>query len=288
MTASSLAIDPILVALAATLLIFSILWRIHVALHDASIIDLYWAPGFVVIALVWLPYTKANLAAAALLLILLALWAFRLTAYLAIRYRKNGKEDSRYAAMRAAGGHNWWLRSLVTVFWLQAVLQWAIASPVHALMNAPGDTPVSWITAGIGTAIFAVGFAIETVADVELARFRHDASNHGKLLTSGLRAWCRYPNYFGEALLWWGIGLVAYAASASAWAFAGPLLLNVLLLKLSGVAMLDRNFASAKPGFAEWAAHTNAFIPWPPKRSGSDADQTTGTAEDKNVSKSGI
>ncbi len=265
MSASILTIDPILGTLALTLLILSILWRIHVALHDAGIVDHYWGPGFLVIALVWLPYTNASTSAIVLLFALLTIWAIRLTVHLVVRHRKTTGEDSRYAAMRAAGGHKWWLRSLVTVFWLQAIILWAIASPIHVLMGVAANTPVSWGMAAAGTAIFAIGFMIETIADAQLARFRSDASNQGKLLTSGLRAWCRYPNYFGEALLWWGIGLVAFAASASAWAFAGPLLLTILLLRVSGVMMLDRSLGSTKAGFAEWAARTNAFIPWPPK-----------------------
>lgn len=258
------ASNPAAASLVVTLVIVSILWRIHVALRDASIIDFYWAPGFAVIALVWLPSYRGNATIAALFLILLATWAVRLTVHIVVRHSRSGKEDSRYTALREAGGPNWWLRSLVTVFWFQALILWAVASPVHTLFGAGPEAEILWAEAVAGALVFVAGFAFETVADLQLNAFLSKESNRGKLYTGGLRAWCRYPAYFGEILVWWGFGLIAHAASGSLWSFAGPLLIAVALLRLSGVSLLDRRLSAGKPGYEEWAARTNAIVPWPP------------------------
>nr|WP_246270730.1 DUF1295 domain-containing protein [Hongsoonwoonella zoysiae] len=271
--------QPLISTLAVTLVIFTIIWRIHVSLGDAGIVDYYWGPGFLVIAGIWMSHTSAAPLILTIFLAFLALWGLRLTAHLVIRHRKFRQEDSRYTAMRERGGKSWWIRSLFTVFWLQAIILWAVASPVHALMSSSPEHNVAWPAAVIGSAFFVIGFLFESIGDLQLSRFRDDPNNEGKLLTTGLRAWCRYPSYFGESVLWWGMGLIAYAASASPWAFAGPLLLTFLLLKVSGVAMLDGRLKSRKGGYEDWIYATNAFIPWPPKESQSTRNETPEAAE---------
>ncbi|MBA5776877.1 DUF1295 domain-containing protein [Stappia sp. F7233] len=268
MTTWIATLNPLSTTLVATLLIVSILWRIHVALRDASIIDFYWAPGFLVIALLWLRSYGGVSIISALLLILLAIWAIRLTAHIVLRHNRTGREDARYTAMRDAGGPKWWLRSLVTVFWFQGVILWAVASPIHTLFATSPSASVAWSEAALGVAVFLFGFTFETVADYQLASFLSEKSNREKLYTGGLRAWCRYPAYFGEILVWWGFGLIAHAASGSPWSFAGPLLLTAALMRLSGVSLLERRLSSNKPGYEEWAARTNALIPWPPRKRG--------------------
>ncbi|MXN67337.1 DUF1295 domain-containing protein [Stappia sp. GBMRC 2046] len=279
MTLQTLLAQPLISTLAVTLLIFTIIWRIHVSLRDAGIVDYYWGPGFLVIAGLWLPHSTAAFPVLVIFLAFLMLWALRLTVHLVRRHVGSREEDSRYTAMREQGGSGWWLRSLFTVFWLQAVLLWAVASPIHALMSAGARSAIAWPFAAAGCALFAVGFAFEVVGDVQLSRFRDDPANDGKLLTTGLRAWCRFPSYFGESVLWWGLGLIAYSGSGSLWSFVGPLLLTVLLVKVSGVAMLDRHLGSRKAGYEDWAATTGAFIPRPPKRPSVSGEGTHEPAE---------
>lgn len=279
MTVQTLLTQPLISTLAVTLVIFTIIWRIHVSLSDAGIVDYYWGPGFLVIAGIWMPHTSAAPSILMIFLAFLALWGLRLTVHLVHRHRKSRQEDSRYAAMRERGGKGWWIRSLFTVFWLQAIILWAVASPVHALMASSPGTGVGWPVVAIGSALFIIGFLLEAFGDLQLSRFRDDPNNEGKLLTTGLRAWCRYPNYFGESLLWWGLGLIAYAASGSPWAFAGPLLLTLLLLKVSGVTMLDSRLKGRKGDYEGWASGTNAFIPWPPKKGACSRDETPEAAE---------
>jgi steroid 5-alpha reductase family enzyme len=168
--------------------------------------------------------------------------------------------------MREKGGPSWPLHSLLWVFMLQAIVMWLVAAPLHAAFALTDGTAELFlpVLVPIGALVFAVGFVIETVADNAIARFRDDEANRGKLLTTGLFAWSRHPNYFGEATLWWGIGLVALGISGSWMALAGPLLLHLLLVKVSGVPILGA-YLSTRPGYAEYAARTSAFVPRPPK-----------------------
>jgi steroid 5-alpha reductase family enzyme len=263
---------PVLGAtLSAALAMFTLVWAIHVKIEDAGIVDFLWGGAFAVTG-----WSGAVLAGGAspttlLLLCLVTLWATRLTLHMVWRRGLMDGEDARYRAMRIAGGPAFWWRSLFTLFWLQAVVQWLVASPLLVAVLVPAET-VSVPLAGLGVALFAFGLAIEATADAQLWRFKSRPENRGRLMTSGLFAWSRHPNYFGEAVLWWGLGLVAYAGSGSMLAFGGPALLTALLLRISGVALLDAHLATTKPGYAEWASRTRAFLPRPPGRRLAAAD----------------
>jgi steroid 5-alpha reductase family enzyme len=147
------------------------------------------------------------------------------------------------------------------VFWLQAVLLWVISAPLFG--SVISDRPLG---AGdvAGTVVFLIGFAIESLADLQLARFKADPGNRGRVLDAGLWRYSRHPNYFGEFVLWWGLYLVA-AAGGAYWTVIGALLISFLLLKVSGVTMLEEGLKSSKPGYAEYVRRTSTFVPWPPK-----------------------
>jgi steroid 5-alpha reductase family enzyme len=243
--------------------LFSLIWLIHVRMADASIVDYVWSPGFAVIALATALMAGAWGGHQILVIALVCLWAARLASHLIARHQRAGSEDPRYAAMRVDAGPNWWWQNLFIVFWLQAVLQWLIASPIHAALLFDRPDPAMPLFAA-GVALFIFGFFIEAIADAQLARFKADPANAGGLMTTGLWSWSRHPNYFGEVVLWWGLGLAGFALSGQWWAFAGPALLMVLILKVSGVSMLDQRMAS-RPGFAAYAARTSAFVPMPPR-----------------------
>jgi steroid 5-alpha reductase family enzyme len=258
---------PEFLSLATTLAIclaaFSCLWVVSLFKNDASIVDWYWGLGFGVIALSH-AFMHGTSVQGWMLTAFASVWALRLTGYMVRRHIRKGREDARYAAMRAAGGETFKRDSLVKIFWLQAVIMWVIATPLHAgLLYQDGEARSVLFV--VGSALFIVGFAIETVADAQLDRFNRDPANHDRLMTDGLFAWSRHPNYFGEAVLWWGIALAGFALSGLWWSFIGPAILTFLLIKVSGVPMLE-DLLAKRPGWAEYAARTPAFFPRPPRQ----------------------
>jgi steroid 5-alpha reductase family enzyme len=258
---------PLTVTLAATLVVFSFLWLIHDRRKDASIVDYWWAAGFAAIAWIHLALTARLGPIQFFVTAAVTVWAVRLTYHLVARHRaKGGVEDIRYTRMREAGGPDWPRRNLFTVFWLQAVLQWLLATPVHvALLAAPVTAPTGSAAALaiLGGFVFLAGFTIEWIADAQMTAFRRLPGTRGRLCTTGLRAWSRHPHYFGETLVWFGLGLVAAAASGLWWTLAAPALLTLLLLKVSGIPPLEAEL-ERRPGWAAYRATTNAFIPLPP------------------------
>jgi steroid 5-alpha reductase family enzyme len=255
-----------LLSLAALLALFIAMWLWSLRSRDAGAVDIIWGPGFAVVAWVGWAWLAPRHEASALVLVAVTLWAARLGLHLFARHRRSTAEDARYAAMRAADPDGFPARSLKTVFVLQAVILWALALPIHLAMAA-GPGQMGGLSVA-GTLLFAAGFVLEAVADWKLLRFRSDPANAGGLLTDGPFAWSRHPNYFGEAVLWFGVGLMAWDASGNPLALLGPAALTALLLKVSGIPLLEAHLAATRPGFADYKARTSAFIPWPPRRTG--------------------
>jgi steroid 5-alpha reductase family enzyme len=197
-----------------------------------------------------------------LLAALTSVWGLRLGLHLARRRRGQG-EDRRYAAMRAAHGQRFWWVSLFTVFLLQAGLMWLVSLPLQAGAGLGREVPLG-LPEAVGTVVFLVGLAFETVGDAQLARFLADPANRGLVMDRGLWAWTRHPNYFGDFLVWWGLGLVSLGTGAW-WALAGPALMSLLLMRVSGVTLLESTIASRRPGYARYAARTSPFFPRPPR-----------------------
>ena len=239
-------------------------WLASLPLRDASIADRVW-PWLVaapVAAYAWL--LGAPSARAACMTALLVLWSVRLCAYITWRNWGHG-EDRRYAAMRAEHGTSFPRRSLVTVFLLQGVLGWLVSWPL--LAGWAGQRPMGALDLA-GGALALFGIAFEAAADAQLARFRAAPGQHGQVLREGLWRWSRHPNYFGEACTWWGLGLMGLAAlgPAGAWCLASPLLMTMLLLRVSGVSLLERDIADRRPGYSDYVQRTSAFFPRPPRR----------------------
>lgn len=241
-----------------------LLWLLSLRLRDASIIDLFWGMGFVIVA--WSTWLQMAPAARPLPVLpaLATLWGVRLSGYLAARNLGHG-EDKRYAAMRAARPttFGWW--SLVFVFLFQGVLCQIIALPlVFGQLVPRGPFGVLDV---VGLLVFAFGFLYEAIADAQLARWKRDPSNAGKVMAEGLWKHTRHPNYFGEATLWWGIWLVAASAPldpiGARWTVVGPLLITFLLLRVSGVSLLEKSIVHRRPEYADYIRRTNAFIPGP-------------------------
>jgi len=243
------------------------LWLVSIALADVGIVDVWWGPGFAVVAWVaWLMRPAALAGApsprAALVLTLVTVWAVRLATHLFLRWRGASGEDRRYAAMRRKAGAAFVRRSLHTVFGLQGVLMWIISLPVQLAVVAPGGRVGA--LGGLGVALFAAGWSCETIADLQLTRFRNARSNADQVLDTGLWAWSRHPNYFGEVVLWWGLFLVTVEGTGAWWTVVSPLIVTVLLVRVSGIPMLEHGMARRRPRYAEYVARTSAFIPLPP------------------------
>lgn len=240
----------------------TLLWLISLYLKNASIIDILWGIIFIVIA--WLIFAltpQGYLPRKLLLCTLVTIWGLRLALH--IFNRNVGKpEDFRYATWRAENGERWWWLSFLQVFLLQGFLLWIISAPVVAAQSSGFPailTPLDWL----GVWVWILGFAFESIGDFQLMLFKGNPANQGKLLTIGLWKFTRHPNYFGEAVLWWGYYLIALAAG-SGWTIFSPLLMTLLLIKISGVVMLERTLKQ-KLGYEEYIQTTSAFIPWFPK-----------------------
>jgi steroid 5-alpha reductase family enzyme len=238
-------------------------WFVSVAVKNASIVDLVWGLGFVLSAWTVRLLGDSNTQRQALLLAMVTIWGLRLSAYLTWR-NHDQPEDFRYRAMRKRWGGRFGVVSLVTVFLLQGGLMWVVSLPVQ--LGQVRDEPNPGWLALAGGVVWLIGMLFESVGDFQLARFKGNPANAGKVMDRGVWQYTRHPNYFGDACVWWGIGLVAADTRLGAIGLIGPLVMTVLLLKVSGVALLERSLHKRKPGYAEYAARTSAFIPMPPKR----------------------
>lgn len=255
---------PLLVALTGLVVVFTaftLLWLVSLWRRDASIADPFWGPGFVLAALTYYLVDGGRTARGTLVLVLVLAWALRLGGHLLRRNRREG-EDPRYRAMRARHGSRWGRASLFRVFWLQGAILWVVSMPLLAAVRSPRPLGALDLAA---VAVFLVGLAIETLADAQLARFRAEPASRGRVLDRGLWRYSRHPNYFGEALVWWGIWLAA-AAGGGGWTIFSPLLMTFLLVRVSGVPLLEERLVASRPGYAEYARRTSAFVPWPPKK----------------------
>ncbi|GIX05473.1 MAG: membrane protein [Planctomycetaceae bacterium] len=262
---------------------FTGLWLLSLPLKNASLVDIFWGLGFILqMGVVWW-WREPTSWRAGLLLLLVLLWGLRLSGYLAWR---NGivHEDRRYAAMRAQHGASCWWISLGTVFWLQAAIQWILGLPLQIALIHDASTP--WgLRDTFGLLLWTGGMLFEVVGDWQLARFRADPHHAGQVCDRGLWRYTRHPNYFGECCLWWGIYLLA-CGSGAGWTIVSPLLLTYLLLRVSGVTLLERHLLQSRPDYADYCARTNSFFPWFPRPgrriSPSDAASRSATPSKNN------
>lgn len=239
-------------------------WLVSLVLRDVSIVDIGWGLGFVLIT--WVAHSSGDAEGTRPLLqaVLVTLWGLRLSGYLLNRNWGQG-EDYRYAAMRKRVGPAYSYLSIVLVFGLQGVLMLCVSLPVQAVQGIANDSPLGPLDA-LAVVMFAVGFFFEVAGDQQLAKFRSDSRNRGKVIQHGVWAWTRHPNYFGDALQWWAFGVFALALPGAAWTLLGPALMSLLLLRISGVALLERGLRKRKADYEAYAARTPAFIPRPPRR----------------------
>jgi steroid 5-alpha reductase family enzyme len=251
-----------LIGLAAVLALGILLWLVSLAVRDSSIVDIAWGPLILLIGITYYVTTVAPGSRARLMVALVALWAVRLAVHIGARNLGHG-EDFRYAAWRQQYGNRWWWFSYFKVFLLQGVIAWIVAMPLFYAITS--GAPANWTTWDwAGVAVFAFGFLFEAIGDEQLRRFKANPGNKGRVMNTGLWRYTRHPNYFGEAVLWWGIGLIGVAAGG--WlGLVGPAIITFLLIRVSGVAMLEKTLKETKPGYAEYIASTPAFFPRLPR-----------------------
>ena len=249
-----------------TVAVMFALWVVSVARRDVSIVDVYWGLGFALIAAVAAIWAAGAPARRALVAVLTAIWGLRLGGYLLWRNWGRG-EDFRYAAMRRRWGDRFPLASLGVVFGLQAVLMWSVSLPVQFAALAVTPTTLGALDA-LGAIVWTIGLAFEAIGDAQLAWFKRDPANAGRVMDRGLWRYTRHPNYFGDACVWWGLWLVACATPGGVWTLPAPMLMTFLLRHVSGVPILERSLARRRPEYADYVARTSAFVPRPPRGGG--------------------
>jgi steroid 5-alpha reductase family enzyme len=260
MTDAATLLRPALLALAAMAGLAAATWAVSTARRNVAYVDRIWPLMFVTAAAVFalaLPATGPRLP---WVLALVLAWGLRLSAH--ITWRGWGHvEDRRYQAIRRRNQPHFALKSLFIVFGLQVLLAWVVATPLLAALASP--RPLSALDAA-GIALCAFGIVFEAVADGQLLRFQRDAALRGEVMDRGLWRYSRHPNYFGECCAWWGFFVMALGAGAP-WTVVSPLLMTFLLLKVSGVTLLEQDIGSRRPGYASYVRRTSAFIPMPPR-----------------------
>lgn len=237
-------------------------WLLSLLKRDVSIVDSVWSLFFLAATLLYFFGPQPNGPRSVWVLTLVGLWAVRLCAYLT--WRNWGQpEDRRYQAIRQRNQPNFPLKSLVLIFGFQALLAWVVAWPILPAMKSPAE-----VTAldGIGSALFLFGLGFETLADWQMASFKARPENHGSVMDRGLWRYSRHPNYFGEFCLWWGFYLIGLSAGAPVWVLVSPLLMSLLLLKVSGVPLLENDLQARRPAYGDYQARTPAFFPSLPKK----------------------
>lgn len=248
---------------------FLLVWRVGVALKDATVVDSWWPLGMVLLA--WTSFLRVGGQPTPRKLLLAGLctaWGLRLGLHLFRRWRGHGP-DRRYVAMlakaQAERGWSFATASLLLVFAVQAPLQFIVSLPVQLgqVSAAPAALgPLAWS----GLALGLVGLVFEAVGDWQLARFKADPASAGKVLDTGLWRYTRHPNYFGDACVWWGLYLIAAETGPGIWALPGPFLLTVSLIRWSGAPLVEGNLRTSRPGYEDYIRRTSGFVPWPPKR----------------------
>jgi len=246
------------------MILMTLLWVASVIAKNVSIVDLFWGLGFILSGVFYFLKTGGNEPRKIILIILVSVWALRLSGYLA--WRNIGKgEDFRYKQFREKyGAKRYWWISFFQTFLLQGILMWLISAPLLGA-QIKGQNNALGILDYAGIVLWIIGFCFESIGDLQLSRFKNDPTNKGKVLDKGLWHYTRHPNYFGDSAIWWGYGFLCLAAG-SYLPVLGSVLMTALIIKVSGVALLEKSLKEKKPEYKEYIENTSAFLPWFPKK----------------------
>ena len=252
--------QPFNIGIGVIISILTLLWLLSVVIKDASIIDIFWGIGFVILAWLYRYLLKNESDRSLIFCILVSIWGLRLGLYLAARNLGKG-EDYRYQVWRKQYGDNFWWISFFRVFLLQGFLMWIIAAP---LLIVQTTAELTWLDV-LGIVLWIIGFAFEAIGDWQLSNFKKNPDNKGKILDTGLWKYTRHPNYFGDTVVWWGFFCFALSAGGW-WTVFSPILMTFLLMKVSGVVMLEKTLVITKPQYQDYINRTSSFFPMPPKQ----------------------
>jgi steroid 5-alpha reductase family enzyme len=239
-------------------------WIISLVTKNVTVVDSLWGIGFVLIAWITFGLADGYTGRKLLLAVLTTLWGLRLTAYLSWRNAGKG-EDPRYGAWRARYGRRFWIVSLFNVFLVQALFMWAIALSLQ-FGQIPAEPARLTVFDVLGALLWMVGFGFESLGDWQLAHFKSDPGNKGKVMDRGLWAYSRHPNYFGEMLIWWGIFLITLAVPGGGWTVISPILISIVLIKITGVALTEKTILERRPEYRDYIERTPTLFPWFPKK----------------------
>ncbi len=258
-------LQVMLIGLLAIMIYMTAIWLVSLRMQNAGIVDIFWGPGFALAGWVYFALTPDGFLTRKLLIaVLVSLWGLRLGWHIGQRNLGHA-EDYRYQEWRKANGDRWWWWSFFQVFALQGFLMWIISTPlmVAQFASEPANLTVFDI---LGAVVWLTGFAFEAVGDWQLTRFKADSTNKGKVMRTGLWRYTRHPNYFGDATLWWGYFLIAISVPYGFISIFSPIIMTLMLMRVSGVALLEQNLKKTKPGYADYIATTNSFFPGPPHK----------------------
>jgi steroid 5-alpha reductase family enzyme len=236
-------------------------WCVSLYRRNVDVVDSLWPLLFALAAFTYTFAAHQGGARTILILVLVSCWALRLSIYITWRNWGHG-EDRRYQAIRARNEPHFSFKSLYLVFALQALLAWIISLPLCAAILAAA--PLNWLDS-LGVVLWLIGLVFEAGADWQMARFKADPNNRGGVMDRGFWHYTRHPNYFGDFCVWWGFYLIATAAGAW-WSIAGPLLMTLLLTRVSGVTLLEKDIGERRANYADYVRRTNAFFPGIPKQ----------------------
>ena len=257
-------IQVYLIAFVSILSMMFVLWIVSSRIKNVSIVDLFWGFGFVIACFIYFLKADGLETRKILLLTMVSIWGLRLSIYLAWRNMGKG-EDPRYRKFRQEyGEHRYWWISLFQTFLLQGVLMWLISAPLLGAQYYNAGNALT-VFDFIGVFIWLIGFIFETGGDIQLARFKADPANKGKVLNKGFWHYTRHPNYFGDAAVWCGYAIICISAGSYI-PVLGSVLMITLIIKVSGVALLERTLKVSKPEYKDYIEKTSAFIPWFPKK----------------------
>ena len=245
-----------LYGLMAVLALALLTWVISVAKRNVAIVDSAWSLMFILEGIIYASNAPIVSPRAWLVITLTALWGLRLAAHITVR-NWGHSEDRRYQAIRTRNEPHFAIKSLYLVFGLQAVLSWIISLPLFDAVVS--RRPLGALDA-LGVALWAVGLVFEAGGDWQLTRFKADAGNAGKVMDQGFWRWTRHPNYFGDFCVWWGFYVIAISAGGW-WSIPGPILMSLLLMRVSGVSLLEKDIGERRPKYADYMRRTNAFFP---------------------------
>ncbi len=251
-------------ALLIVFILVTLIWGLSAIIKNVSIVDLFWGMGFVIVNTFYFFSSGEFYSRKILLLGIVTIWGLRLFLYLS--WRNIGKgEDYRYQEFRKKyGAERYWWFSYFQVFLLQGALIMVVSLPLLGVNSQTLSGGINWLDY-LGIVVFSIGFIFEAGGDFQLARFKKDPANKGKVLNSGFWRYTRHPNYFGDSAVWWSFGIFSIAAG-SYWTVIGSVTMTLLIIKVSGVALLEKNLNETKPQYRDYIQKTNSFFPWFPKK----------------------